>query len=116
MVRCIVCEKPAFDLHPSAPLCWIHARTWAEQIEHKPLLEICGRRYEDAEAQILKEFLARVKAVRPRLGRKMRRLIENLDALTVDEAEVFADLKPEETEFMASILEEILSAKTGVTA
>lgn len=114
MTRCCICEKPAFDLHPTAPLCWNHCRTWAE-FEHKPVLEIAHRSYEDAEGQVLAEFIARVKAVRPRLGRKVRRLLANLDALTVFEAEVYAGFRPEETEFLAGILEEILTA-TGVPA
>jgi hypothetical protein len=116
MVLCCVCEKKAVYLHPVAPLCWWCCRTFAEA-EGKSVMEVVAdSTYSDLEVWILREFMARVTAVRPLLARKVERLLQNIDGLSVADAERFASFTPMECQFLLSRLQEITDASRGVSA
>jgi hypothetical protein len=116
MVLCCICEKPAFDLYEPAPLCWWCCRTYAEAQQKSVAEVVADSYYEEIEIWILREFMDRVTAVRPKLATKVEGLLEHLDDLTVGEAAQFASFTPMEREFLRSRLSEIMDAAVGAPA
>jgi hypothetical protein len=113
-VKCSMCERPRFN--ESTPYCWLHARAVAG-LEERSVMELIGDCcYKDVETWVFCEFLDRIRSVRPKLAGKVELLIENLQVLTVPEAEQFADFSPAEREFLRSRLDEIVSASIEMMA
>jgi hypothetical protein len=116
MMHCCICQKPAFDLYGPAPLCWWCCRTYAEAQQKSVAEVVSDSYYEEIEFWILREFMDRVTAVRPKLATKVEGLLEHLDDLTVGEAAQFASFTPMEREFLRSRLSEIMDAAVGTPA
>ena len=112
-MKCCMCERPRFN--DTTQYCWLHARTIAN-LQGRTVMEVANCAYEGVENWALREFLDRVRSVRPKLALKVEGLLEHLDGLSVAEAEMFAGFTPAECEFLRSRLDEIFSASIEMMA